>query len=138
MPSAHTYKTRQRQIIENCLKENSGKHLTVDDIIDILKAENSEVGRTTVYRTLEKLAAENKVRRYTSGSRDSSCYQYVDSSVCCEHFHLKCVCCGRLLHLNCEHMRQINEHILKEHGFFVDTTKTVLYGECEECRRKNK
>lgn len=43
------------------LKERK-KHLTADDIADALKAE--QVGKTTVYRYLEKLCEQNIVRKF--------------------------------------------------------------------------
>ena len=48
-----SYNTRQRELILDYIKKNAKKHLTADDIADALKSEN--VGKTTVYRYLEKL-----------------------------------------------------------------------------------
>lgn len=33
-------------------------------------------------------------------------------------------------------MNQIAEHVYQEHNFIIDSSKTVFYGLCGECRRK--
>ena len=128
------YKTRQRSQILNCLIENSSKHLTADEISVILKEKNCEVGKTTVYRSLEKLIKEGSVRKYIYEEGRSACFQYVDGNENChQHFHLKCIECGKLMHLECDYLSDLEKHIFEHHKFIVDNTKTVLYGVCEEC-----
>lgn len=126
------YKTKQRQIIEDCLKNNKNRHLTVEDIKRIIIVQKMSVGRTTIYRTLEKLFEEGKARKYTANRGDSACYQYADDT-CCQHFHLKCASCGKIIHTECEKIPALYTHIFKEHKFKVDDTKTVIYGLCEDC-----
>lgn len=132
-----SYNTRQRSQVLNCLVNNKTKHMTVDEIAEWLKENNIVVGKTTVYRTLEKLVSEGKARKYISEEGRSACFQYVDKDWHCEqHFHLKCVGCGKLIHLQCEHLAQLEKHVFEHHSFEVDNTKTVLYGVCKECRGK--
>lgn len=131
------YKTRQRSQVLNCLIENKSKHLTADEIAGILKEQGNEVGKSTVYRTLEKLLEERSVRKYLCEEGKSACFQYVDSSENChQHFHLKCVKCERLIHLECDYLSDLEQHIFEHHKFTVDNTKTVLYGVCEDCRHE--
>ena len=67
-----------------------------------------------------------------------ACYQYFDGTGDCHrHYHLKCLKCGKLLHAECEFLNDLSEHIEKEHDFVIDGEKTVLYGICGECRRKD-
>ena len=132
-----SYNTRQRSQILKCLVNNKTKHMTVDEIAEWLKENDIVVGKTTVYRTLEKLVSEGKARRYINDEGRSACFQYVDKEGHCEqHFHLKCVDCGKLIHLQCAHLAELEKHVFEHHRFEVDNTRTVLYGVCEECRRK--
>lgn len=129
-----TYKTRQRLQVLNCLIDNKANHLTADEIAVILKQQGAEVGKTTVYRALEKLLEEGSIRKYISEEGKSACFQYVDDSEeCRRHFHLKCVKCGRLIHLECDYLSDLETHIFEHHKFTVDNTKTVLYGVCGDC-----
>ncbi len=129
-----TYKTRQRSQVLNCLIDNKAKHLTAEEIAVILKQHGAEVGKTTVYRTLEKLVEEGSVRKYLCEEGKSACFQYVDDSGECHlHFHLKCIKCGKLIHLECDYLSDLENHIFEHHKFTVDNTKTVLYGVCGDC-----
>lgn len=133
MDSRKVYKTKQRQLILDCLINNKEKHLTADDVIDYLKDKGNPVGKTTIYRYLDKLVAEGYVRRYFVEEGVSSCYQYIEGEKCHEHFHLKCVGCGSLMHLECNYIESLQEHISNNHKFKVDNLKTVFYGRCEGC-----
>lgn len=132
------YNTKQRELILKCFSESDGKHIKAEEIIEYLKQNNTPVGKSTVYRYLDTLVEENLVRKYTIQEGVGACYQYIgkeENNHCKEHYHLKCSNCGELFHVNCEFMDEINSHILKEHNFQIDNSKTVFYGICEKCRR---
>lgn len=132
------YNTKQRELILKYLSESAGKHIKADNIIEYLKQNETPVGKSTVYRYLDTLVEENLVRKYTIEEGVGACYQYIGkekNNHCREHYHLKCSNCGELFHVNCELMDEINAHILKEHNFQIDSSKTVFYGICEKCRR---
>ena len=127
------YKTRQRDIILDLLKNNTQTHLSLDDICEMLKSSGEKVGSTTVYRYLEKLYAEGKAQKYVT---DRARYTYVDNN-CREHFHLKCTECGSLLCADCDFLSGLSSHMQEHHGFDIAPSKTVFYGVCKNCRQKN-
>ncbi|MCQ2448626.1 MAG: transcriptional repressor [Clostridia bacterium] len=136
MRSTEGYKTRQRAAVETVLRSTEA-HVTADEIVELLAKSGQAVGRTTVYRCLERLVEEGQVRKYAAASGESACYQYIHAGHDCrEHFHLKCTACGKLIHIECDHMSELSAHIDGEHGFSVDPLKTVLYGLCKDCRVK--
>ena len=45
----------------------------------------------------------------------------------------KCEKCGALIHLHCHELEAIERHIFAQHGFKLDSMKTVFYGVCEQC-----
>ncbi len=129
-----TYNTRQKKLIESFLKENISVQYTCDEISEKLKSEGTPVGKTTVYRYLEKLTREGKVRKITGGISKSAQYQYIDEEMNCSgHMHLKCLRCGEFIHLGCDFLNGINEHIYVHHRFKIDNSKTILYGLCDKC-----
>lgn len=132
------YSTKQSRVIENVLKENSNRHMTADEIFEKLKSDGEGVGKTTVYRHLEKLYSDGVVRKFIGGDGDSACFQLAepDGGNCKLHYHLKCVECGKLIHAECDFLNELSDHILNEHGFTIDGSKTVLYGICSECANK--
>ena len=128
------YNTRQKEYILEYLRANDRRHVSVGDILEHLRQTGREVGTTTVYRYLDRLTRSGEVRKYVIDETSGACYQYIsDSDGCLEHFHLKCIRCGRLLHVNCNYLKEAGEHILAHHGFHVDRSKTVFYGICETC-----
>lgn len=134
MKEQKIYRTRQRLQIMECIALNREKHLTADEIREELKKSGVEIGKSTVYRALEKLIAEGRVRKYIAEEGKSACYQYIDEGGdCVRHFHLKCTRCGRLIHLECDFLKDLERHIFEHHRFTVDNTRTVLYGICGDC-----
>ena len=138
MSGENHYSTSSRKKILEILKKSKDKTITASQIGDQLKAMESEVNITTVYRYLDRLEKDGTVIRYASGQGTQASYQYVDQGQGCEgHLHLKCVKCGKILHLDCEFMKEISEHIQKDHGFSLQCKNSILYGICRECQVKN-
>lgn len=127
------YNTKQRGATEAFLREHADSHFTVDSLLDALENAGVSIGRTTVYRTLERLSDEGKVNKYAGATGEGVCYQYVSDEACHSHFHLKCEECGKLIHLECGKIEEIGAHIARKHGFKVNKLKTVFYGVCGEC-----
>ena len=128
------YQTKQGRALVEYLRSQGSRHVSVQQIASGLP---EKIGTATIYRQLDKLAAQGLVRKYVSDG-DPACYQYVgeDAKNCMQHFHLKCSSCGELIHLECEEMGRLSEHILREHGFRTDPLRSVLYGTCAECLKK--
>ncbi len=135
MARSANYNTRQREHILKYLRDNSSGHTTAGVIALYLHSQGTPVGIATIYRYLDQLAEEGIVRKYTIDNKTGSCYQYIGSDTnCTNHFHLKCVKCEKLFHVECDFLNELDVHILAHHGFSVDHTKTVLYGCCMDCR----
>lgn len=131
------YKTKQKEKILNFLKENSNRHVTASDIISYLSNGEDSVGSATVYRYLEKLVSSDVVRKFYLDEKTGACYQFIENGEeCHEHFHLKCIGCGKLYHIDCEYMQSLCGHVFEHHGFKVDNSKTVLYGKCDKCEKE--
>ena len=132
----NSYRTKQRSVILECLQENSNTAFTIDEIVELLKNKGEPVGRTTVYRYIENLTKSGEVRRFAEGGKKSSTFQYMNHhKECEEHMHLKCVSCGKLIHLSCDFMNEVCSHIMTHHNFKVDNSKTTILGLCEECNK---
>ncbi len=129
-----SYKTKQKSFIEAFMKENTDLQFTCEEISQALKLKETPVGKTTVYRYVEKLAAEGRIRKIQELTSKSVRYQYIDSEMHCHsHMHLKCIKCGEFIHLDCHFMNDVSEHIYEHHKFSIDNSKTILYGLCNKC-----
>jgi Fur family ferric uptake transcriptional regulator len=128
------YKTRQRDQILQYLTEHRQEHITADDLVEAFRAQNVKVGKSTIYRYLDVLVQGGQLRKYTIDESSSACYQYVENpGDCATHFHLKCMDCGRLLHIQSDLLPVVSQEIKSQYGFSVDQCKTVLYGRCKAC-----
>ena len=131
------YNTKQRETVNNYIKEFGSSHFTVDDLMDSLRADGIDVGRATVYRCLERLSQQGSVRKFSAIEGKSACWQYIESpEKCSAHFHLHCRECGALFHCECSFLDEMGEHIMEHHGFLIDPSATVLLGICAECKKK--
>ena len=126
--------TRQKALVEACLKKDPGRHMSVEDIVFELRVLETPVGKTTVYRTLYQMEDEGKVRRYETGPDGAACYSYLETgSGCSTHYHAVCFSCGVILHLESEQLDIMSRRLERERGFQVDASRTVVYGKCREC-----
>ena len=126
------YSTKQREAILGFLKENNA-HITASDILYHLKNQGYKVSSATIYRALDKFEQEGIVKKMIVGEGTGACYQFVDGDCCAEHFHLKCIKCGKLIHMSCEFLHSMEKHIFEDHGFTISSGRTVIYGVCQEC-----
>ena len=125
------YKTKQRDEILRFLMENKDSCFSAKEISKQVTA-----GEATVFRTLAVLVRENRIRKFSAGGigrSECSYYQYQAAEACASHIHLKCEDCGKLIHMDCDFMKEISCHFSKDHGFFVDCGRTVIYGRCTDC-----
>ena len=128
------YHTRQQAAIAAYFREHPESCVTADEIYLHFMQTDGKIGKATIYRSHDKLVENGEIKKYLSDGGDSALYQYVDAAHGCDrHFHLKCVACGAIIHLDCGFMREFECHISEHHHFRVDNTRTVIYGLCGNC-----
>ena len=127
------YKTKQRELIAGFFRKNTDRQFSINDISDEFYG---IIGKSTVYREGSRLADDGFIRKYPD-SEGGFFYQYAGEH-CHEHFHLRCISCGKIVHLDCHMMNGVCEHISDEHDFEIDMSRTVLYGLCGDCKGENK
>ena len=139
---AGTYKTAGRQKLLDFLQSHPDRQFTVDELVVELNRTRKDTkagsGKSTLYRHLSELCDEGTARKYRSDTQSAYVYQYVGTGDCCHHFHLKCVSCGTLVHLECTVSEELLAHIQSDHGFRVDSGRSILYGMCEDCASMEK
>ena len=131
-----TYKTAGRQRLLGFLESNPDRQVTAEELCEELEhvtAGENKTRKSTLYRHLSELCSEGTVRKYRSDTQSAYVYQYVGKGDCTRHFHLKCVSCGGLTHLECTVSEELLSHISSHHGFSVDSGRSILYGLCEAC-----
>ena len=129
------YKTKQQDLLFSYLREMQGKHFTAEEVRAHFEAKKLTIGIATIYRQLEKLVAEGKIQKYFIDEHSAACFEYAGENCNTneQHFHLKCELCGRLIHLECDELEKLGEHVKTEHGFVINPLRTVFYGVCKDC-----
>jgi len=132
------YNTKQRKAILSYIASLSGSHITAAQITAHFENEDFPIGRTTIYRHLDKLTENGRVRKYTIDGISGACFQYVNCDEDCPaDFHLKCESCGALIHLQCDMLKEIKQHMSDQHAFQINSVKTVFYGKCGNCNEND-
>ena len=129
------YHTKQRDAILLYIESLGSQHITAAQVVAHFEKQVIPVGRTTIYRHLDKLTESGHLRRYTIDGVAGACFQYTEQRENCPaHLHLKCEGCGEITHLNCDMLDEIRRHMSGSHSFEINPVKTVLYGKCADCQ----
>ena len=130
-----TYMTRQQQAVLSCIAGCEGGCATAAELAEQMHAQGQQVGLTTVYRQLERLAQQGLVHKVVTDQ--GAYYQYCTAREENSCFLLKCERCGCIRHLDCSHLGELYRHLAQEHHFRVDPRRTLFYGLCEHCSAAN-
>ena len=139
MEEAHaaqgTVQNQQRDELRAFLEQAPGRHITAGDVCEYFRQAGRPIGMATVYRQLEKMVDEGIVTKYSIDANTPACFEYLgthlNEDTC---YHCKCQVCGKLIHMHCEELPELEKHILEHHGFAIDPIRTVFFGVCRECR----
>ena len=132
---AQNYNTKARKFILEYLVNSTDTTVCATDVLEFLNKNGVSANLTTVYRYLNKLLTEHRLIKITDSKTGRSVFQLVKHKKSCDnHLHIKCTKCGKLIHLDCEFIDRIKEHILNDHGFTLECTDSILYGICDECK----
>lgn len=104
-------------------------HATADQIYDALVKEHPNISRGTVYRNLQRLCEMGDIRkREIPGGADR--YDHL----CGNHYHARCVQCGRVFDVDMEYIADMEKSIKDTHGFEFTGHDIVFKGICSECK----
>lgn len=130
------YKTAGKTQLLAYLSQNTAQSpRSAGEIYAGLLAEGGASGRSSVYRQLAALVDAGEVKRHRAPAPATGyLYQYVGHAHRCDaHFHLHCLRCGGVTHLECGCGSEIAAHLRAAHGFHTDCGRTVFYGVCAAC-----
>lgn len=132
--------TNQRLLVLEVLADQRDRHMTAEDIYELVKEDYPEIGLATIYRTLQLLLEMQLVDRI---NLDDGCVRYEIGEFCDgenkhHHHHLICRTCGKVLPFKDDLLDELEAHIEEAMGFHVLDHELKFYGQCKECREKKK
>lgn len=122
--------TAQRRLVSDVFFKSIG-HLSIEDMLEKVRAIDQGVGYATVYRTL-KLLTECGVAYERKFGDGLTRYELADDAS--HHDHLICVECGTIVEFEEPEIELLQERIAKKHGFVLRNHKHEMYGVCAECQ----
>jgi Fur family ferric uptake transcriptional regulator/Fur family peroxide stress response transcriptional regulator len=120
-------KTIQRSLVHETVQELRC-HATADEIFDTIVKKHPNVSRGTVYRNLNLLSVMGEIRKMEMPSgADRFDHQ------CHEHYHARCVKCGRVFDVEMDFIADMEKNIKNIHGFKFIGHDLIFKGICHEC-----
>lgn len=132
--------TNQRLMVLSVLEQNSGRHMTAEDIYELVSEDYPEIGLATVYRTLQLLWDMQLVDRL---NLDDGCVRYeighlLKGDAKHNNHHLICRECNRVIPFGDDLLDDLERHIEEATGFHVLDHELKFFGLCRECMEKVK
>jgi Fur family transcriptional regulator, ferric uptake regulator len=120
--------TRQRVAI-TALLENLDEFRTAQELHEELRRRGEGIGLTTVYRTLQTMAAADLIDSLRTEAGESA-YRRCSEQ---HHHHLVCRRCGATVEVAGKHVEAWAADVAREHQF-SDVSHTIeIFGTCAQC-----
>lgn len=117
--------TKQKSTIYSIIDQNG--HVSVEELVRYLRQINSKISLATIYRNLNVLTKENKIKKVQSANK------LVFETIKENHYHFECEKCHKIFDIDLD---LINIKI--NHSPATITRKELfLYGICNGCNNNN-
>ena len=121
--------TEQRRVILDEL-HRTGSHPTADELYESVRKRLPSISLGTVYRNLEVLSEAGMIQKVeTSGSQKRF------DGVIGNHYHVRCVRCGRLDDIQSGPIAGIDSVVKSVHGYEIVSHRLEFLGVCPRCRK---
>ncbi|HZM49200.1 MAG TPA: transcriptional repressor [Vicinamibacteria bacterium] len=121
-------RSEQREVILDTFLR-SERHLSVDDLLQLVQKRRSDIGRTTVYRTLKLLQSAGLATELVLQGQTRFEREYKRQ----HHDHFICKSCGEIFEFSSAEIERIQDEIAAEIGFVIDGHRHQIFGYCRDC-----
>ncbi|WP_027366034.1 Fur family transcriptional regulator [Desulfotruncus alcoholivorax] len=129
--------TPKREYVLRVLLENKDKHLSAEEVYNLVKLKAPDVGLATVYRTLELFSSFDIIHSMDFGDGRKRYEFGVDNADGHRHHHLICVQCGKIIEMNEDLLEELEERVNRTYNFTISDHELKIFGRCSECVTKN-
>lgn len=106
-------------------------HATADEIYTYVSQEHPRIGKGTIYRNLNILAEEGKIRKLEiPGGPD--CFDHN----CTDHHHMRCVRCGRVFDVDLKPLPKLDDLVQDPQGMEFHDYHILFKGVCPNCKKQ--
>jgi len=124
--------TPQRRSVLDTIIENEGRHLSAEEIYELVKRKCPEIGLATVYRTMQMFEEIGIV--YKQNFEDGRSRYEICSGDDHQHHHLVCQVCNKVIEVNEDLLEQLEEQISKKYNFTITNHTVKFIGFCNDCK----
>jgi Fur family ferric uptake transcriptional regulator len=120
--------TPQRLLVAEALA-SAGRQLTAQELWQRVRRRTPQIGRATVFRTVEALVGAGVARRLELPNHTSG-------YIACQpdhHHHLACSRCGRVEEIGESYVASVAQRVASDTGFVIDDARLDFYGRCASC-----
>jgi Fur family ferric uptake transcriptional regulator len=128
-PDGGKRSSKREQIVNVFLRQEG--HLSADDLVDLIRRDDSRISRATVYRTLHWMVDAGIARKVDFGEGR---FRFEHSYRQPRHFHLICKTCHRSFEFLSSDIEALVEEVSAARSFTASQSVVQIYGTCEECR----
>jgi Fur family ferric uptake transcriptional regulator len=129
---AHGLKrSAQREAILDAFLK-AGHHVSVEDLLRIVKRREPQVGRTTIYRTLKLFQEAGLASELLLGGEA----RFEPRWNRCHHDHFVCVACGAIFEFQSPQIERLQDEIAASLDFVIEGHRHNIYGRCRKCTQK--
>jgi Fur family ferric uptake transcriptional regulator len=123
-------RSSKRDFIVNVFLRQEG-HLSADDLVDLIRAEDHRISRATVYRTLQWMMDAGIARKVDFGEGR---FRFEHSYRHPRHFHLICKTCNQSFEFLSSDIEGLMEEVASARNFSAKQSVVQIFGTCEECQ----
>ena len=124
-------KTQQRETILDVFLR-AKKHLTVEELHNLVKHRDPTIGLTTVYRTMKLLCDCNIAR---ANHFEEGRVRYEQQYNTAHHDHMICLKCGDTIEFVNDQIERLQEKMASKYGFQMTHHRMEIFGLCAKCKR---
>jgi Fur family ferric uptake transcriptional regulator len=126
--------TPQRETILSVFQDlQKGKHLSAEDLYNVLQDKGDPISLSTIYRTL-KLMARMGILRELEFAEGHKHYE-LNQPYPYHHHHLICVKCNKTIEFKSDSVLKIGSKTAKKSGFHLLDCQLSIHAICPQCQR---
>jgi Fur family transcriptional regulator, ferric uptake regulator len=121
-------RSEQRDVILDTFLR-AERHLSVDDLLQLVQRRRPDIGRTTVYRTLKLLHLAGLAQELVLQGQTYFEREYKRQ----HHDHFICNSCGEIFEFANPEIERLQEEAASALGFVIEGHRHQVFGRCQRC-----
>ena len=124
-------RTVQREVVLEVFLKGK-RHVTVEELHNLVRQKDPTIGLTTVYRTMKLLCECNLAR---ANHFEEGRVRYEPQYKTAHHDHMICLRCGRTIEFVNNQIERLQEKAADEFGFQMTDHRMEIFGYCKTCKK---